>query len=245
MSPVEDLVFVASVSNLEVLQQRLLASPCLQRGGRRLITHHNAPSAADAFNSTMAGLRQDGTSPWLVWVHQDVYLPEGWDTQFLRGLHNAQALFPGLAVAGVHGIAGAGPLARRAGHLLDRGQDLREPGAVPCLVDSVDELLFAVRVDSGLRLDPALGYDFYGTDVVLRAREAGLPSAVIDGYCEHWSDTPMGGAMPSKLVQRILASATVFEGKWQHRFPITTSCFDIAATGDVQKFVDQFVESVL
>jgi hypothetical protein len=55
----------------------------------------------------------------------------------------------------------------------------------------------------------------------------------------------MGGAMTSKLVQRILASATVFEGKWQHRFPITTSCFDIAATGDVQKFVDQFVEPVL
>ena len=94
-------------------------------------------------------------------------------------------------------------------------------------------------------MDPALGYDFYGTDVVLKAREAGLQSAVIDAYCEHWSDTPMGGTMPAKLVQRILASATVFEGKWQHRFPITTPCFDIAATGDVQKFVDQFVETVV
>ena len=245
MSPVEDLVFVACVSNLAVLEQRLLASPCLQRGGRRLIAHHNAPSAADAFNSAMAGLHQQGGATWLVWVHQDVYLPEGWDTRFLQSLQNAQALYPDLAVAGVHGIAGAGPLARRAGHLLDRGQELHEASALPCLVDSVDELLFAVRADSGLRLDPALGYDFYGTDVVLKAREAGLPSAVVEAYCEHWSDTPMGGATPAKLVQRILASAAVFEGKWQHRLPITTSCFDIAATGDVQKFVDRFVEPVL
>ena len=245
MSPVEDLVFVACVSNLAVFQERLLASPCLQRGGRRLITHHNAPSAADAFNSAMAGLGQDSKSPWLVWVHQDVYLPEGWDTRFLQGLESAQALYPRLAVAGVHGIAGAGVLARRAGHLLDRGQELQEPSALPCLVDSMDELLFAVRVGSGLRLDPALGYDFYGTDVVLKAREAGLQSAVMDAYCEHWSDTPTGGAIPANLVQRILASASVFESKWQHRFPITTSCFDIAATGDVQKFVDQFVEPVL
>ena len=241
MSPVENLVFVACVSNTAVLEQRLLASPCLQRGGRRLITHHNAPSAADAFNSTIAGLRQDGVFPWLVWVHQDVYLPEGWDTRFLASLQTAYSLFPNLAIAGVHGIAGAGPQARRAGHLLDRGQDLHESSALPCLVDSVDELLFAVRVDSGLHLDPALGYDFYGTDVVLRAQEAGLQSAVVEAYCEHWSDTPMGGAMPAKAVQRILTSAAVFERKWQHRFPITTPCFDITAAGDVQKFAQQFI----
>lgn len=244
MPLIEDLIFVTCVSKLAVFEQRLMASPCLQGGGRRLVAHHNTPSAADAFNSVMAELHHEDAKPWVVWVHQDVYLPEGWDTRFLQRLKGAQALYSELAVVGVYGIAGAGASARRAGHVLDRGNDLHEPSTLPCLVDSLDELLFAVRADSGLRLDPALRYDFYGTDLVLRAQEMGLQSAVIDAYCEHWSDTPKGGAMPAKLVQRILDSAAVFEGKWQHRLPVTTSCFDIAATGDVQKFVDRFVVPV-
>jgi hypothetical protein len=252
----ETLVFVACVSDSDVFAQRLLASPCLQAGGHKLITHRNSQSAADAFNTTLRGLgshkgdhgsncgADQGANTWLVWVHQDVYLPPGWDTHFVQGLQAARAVFPQLAVVGVHGVAGAGALACRAGHVLDRGTELREFSALPCLVDSLDELLFAVRVCSGLTLDPALGWDFYGTDVVLQARAAGLQSAVIDAYCEHWSDTPTQGAMPAKLVQRILTSAAVFENKWQQHFPITTPCFDIAQQGDVQKFVDQFVVPV-
>ncbi|OYU29565.1 MAG: hypothetical protein CFE41_01335 [Burkholderiales bacterium PBB2] len=237
----EELVFVTSVSKLDVFSQRLLASPCLQSGQGRLVAHFNATSAAQAFNATLQGLDTRGSDQWLVWVHQDVVLPQGWDQRFLEALRGAQAQFPDLAVVGVHGVAGAGANARRAGHVLDRGHLLKEASALPCLVDSVDELLFAVRVGSGLQLDPALGYDFYGSDIVQCAREAGLQSAVVDAYCEHWSDTPMGGAMPARVVQRILSSASVFEHKWAHRLPITTPCFDIAAPGDVQSFVDTHI----
>lgn len=229
-----DLSFVTCASNLEVLSQRLLSSPCLQRGGYPLAVHFNARSAAEGFNATMAAaFGSNLTTSWLVWVHQDVVLPAGWDSRFSHALTQAQQHFPTLAVAGSYGVAGTGASARRAGHVLDRGRLLREPAPLPCLVDSLDELLFAVRVDSGLRLDPALGFDFYATDLVLQALDHGWQCAVVDAFCEHWSDSPTHGVMPDGVVQRVQANGATFECKWRHRLPVTTPCFEIQQPGDV------------
>jgi hypothetical protein len=102
-------------------------------------------------------------------------------------------------------------------------------------------LLFAVRVDSKLRLDPALGFDFYATDLVLQAQQQGWQCAVLDVCCEHWSDTPASGAVPTAVVQRIKQSARVFERKWEAKLPISTPCFEINKAGDVAAFIDAIV----
>jgi hypothetical protein len=229
------LSFVTCVSDLRVFQQRLLASPCLQAGNYPLLAVHNARSAAEGFNSALRGAP---AGSWLVWVHQDVHLPAGWDHAFVASLRQAQAQFAHLAVVGAYGLNGHGEAARRAGHVLDRGTLLREPLALPCRADSLDELLFAVQVDSGLLLDPALGFDLYATDLVLQAQGRGLDCAVVDAYCEHWSGTvhlPQHVAAGTR--QRIAASAQVFERKWAHKLPLTTPCFDIRAPGDVARFL--------
>jgi hypothetical protein len=237
-----ELRFVSCANQLSVLGQRLLASPCIGPGGHALAVHFNVSSAAQGFNDAMVAASGSASdNRWLVWVHQDVYLPESWDEKFCTALAQAQARFPLLAVAGVYGLTGAGAAARRAGHVLDRGQLLREPTPLPCLVDSLDELLFAVRVDAGLRLDPALGFDFYATDLVLQAQAAGWQCAVLDACCEHWSDTPASGAIAPRVVQRIKSSAAVFERKWAQRLPISTPCFNIARAGDVAAFIDSIV----
>ena len=236
------LSFVTCASSLEVLGARLLSSSCLGAGGYPLAVYFNAPSAAHGFNAAMLARRAkspDGSCgvSWLVWVHQDVVLPQGWDTRFKQALTKALQLFPQLAVAGVYGLAGAGAHARRAGHVLDRGKLLQEPALLPCRADSLDELLFAVRIDTGLQLDPALGFDFYATDLVLQAQAQGWQCAVLDAYCEHWSSTPASGVLPKAVVERIHSSAAVFERKWAKRLPITTPCFDIARPGDVAAFL--------
>ena len=236
------LSFVTCASNLEVLSARLLSSPCLGAGGYTLAVYFNAASAAHGFNAAMLAARASSTdescdSSWLVWVHQDVVLPQGWDTHFKQALTKAEQYLPKLAVTGVYGISGAGTNVRRAGHVLDRGKLLREPLSLPCRVDSLDELLFAVRIDTGLQLDPALGFDFYATDLVLQAQALGWQCAVLDAYCEHWSSTPASGGIPKAVVERIESSAAVFERKWAQRLPITTPCFDIAKPGDVAAFL--------
>lgn len=242
-SSLPSLAIVTSVSRIDVLQQRLSQSPCLQRGGLPWVAYFNSSSAAAAFNQAMDAARaaaHDVHHPdWLVWVHQDVYLPEGWEKQFQNALREANKKWPSLAVAGVYGVHGIGVNGWRAGHVLDRGQLLREPALLPCLVDSLDELLVAVRVDSGLRMDPAMGFDFYATDLALQAQDAGLCTAVVDAFCEHWSDTPSQGEMPSSLIERVKKNAEVFERKWAHRLPVETPCFEIRQPGDVATFVNK------
>ena len=231
------LSFVTCASSLEVLGARLLASPCLRQGGHALAAHFNATSAAQGFNTTLAATDASNPASWLVWAHQDVFLPEGWDRCFQLALEAALLQFPKLAVAGVYGIAGTGTETRRAGHVLDRGTLLQEATALPCQVDSLDELLFAVRLDSGLQLDPALGFDFYATDLVLQAQARGWQCAVLDAYCEHWADTPANGAISLSLAQRIQRSAAVFERKWAGRLPLSTPCFEINRVGDVAALI--------
>lgn len=223
------LRFVTCAAAPDVLRKRLLASPCLAERSYGLSIYLGATSAAMAFNAEMARPLE---AEWLVFVHQDVFLPSGWDVRFISALRDAAGAFPGLAVAGVYGVAGSGAGARRAGHVLDRGHRLREAAALPCRADSLDELLFAVRADSGLKLDPTLGFDFYASDLVLTAQEALMPAVVVDAYCEHWSETPRDN-FPPGLITRIVASGEAFEKKWAHRLPLTTPCFVIEKPGDV------------
>ena len=236
----DDLLFVSGISRLDVARDCLLASPCLQSGGRPLIMRWNASSAADAFNAV---LDSKPAQRWVVWVHQDVRLPLGWDSLFLAAIERAQARWSQLAVVGVYGVVGAGSNARRVGHVIDRGNLLKEPHETPCAVDSMDELLFAVRGDTSLRLDPALGFDLYATDLVLQAQTAGLTSVVVDACCEHWSDTPTDGQVSASLARRVAASGGVFETKWQHRLPVSTPCFDVSRPGDIQAFANTFVQA--
>jgi hypothetical protein len=210
----------------------------LQKGQIEWTAVSNAKSAAHAFNPAMVAAEQlNASHHWLVWVHQDVYLPAGWDLQFANALQQALIQWPKLAVAGVYGVHGFGPNMVRSGHVLDRGKDLREPTPLPALADSLDELLVAVKVGSGLRMDPAMGFDFYGTDLVLQAKQKSMQAAVLEAYCEHWSNTPDVRPLPESLVRRISLNAQAFEHKWQHSLPLSTSCFDIAKPGDVAQFL--------
>ncbi len=226
----DSISFVTCATDPEVLNRYLLASPCISSGKYSLVVYTYASSAGAAFNREL--LRQQ-QALWLVWIHQDVLLPSGWDTRFIAALADAERRFPRLAVAGVYGISGAGEQAQRAGNVLDRGILLQEPTPLPCLVDSIDELLFAVRTDSGLRLNPDLGFDFYGTDVALQAQERGLQVAVLDACCEHWSATPREVEGSRDTLERIAASGAVFERRWHHRLPVETPCFSIRQPGDV------------
>ena len=236
--PLPTLSFVTGVSQWDVLLQNLARSPCLQKGQLEWSAVSNAASAAHAFNPAMAAADQlTPSNHWLVWAHQDLYLPQGWDLKFTSALQAALSRWPMLAVAGVYGVSGFGPHITRSGHVLDRGKDLHESTLLPALADSLDELLVAVKVGSGLRMDPALGFDFYGTDLVLQAKQQGMQAAVLGAYCEHWSNTPDVRPLPESLVRRISQNAQAFEHKWQHALPLSTSCFDIAKPGDVAQFL--------
>jgi hypothetical protein len=228
---------VCCVSNEEVLRSNLLASPCLSHGSNHeLILVKNCPSAAHGLNF---GLER-ATGEWVNGVHQDVFLPEGWDQQLLAQLREAERRFGPVGVAGVYGVGACGEFvparpdsmltrragiglgetalgAQRSGWVVDRGRVLRDGPELPAEVATLDELLLVVRRNAHLRFDPALGFHLYGADICLQAAERGLAVVAIDALCHHNSRSV---GLPAAFFK----SAQVFARKWAHRLPVATPC---------------------
>ena len=200
--------FVCAVSDLDTVSTYLLASPDMQALDPALHLVLGAAHAAEAFNAIAD---QHAKTPWLIWVHEDVYLPSGWIALFEQCLIDAQSRWPALAVLGVYGTTQDH---QHAGEVLDRGQVLGSGLGLPRLAQGLDEMLVAVRLSSGLRMDPALGWDFYASDLALQAQAAGFQAAMVHAPCEHWSTTPRKG-ISEALAARFYEAGCVYLRKWQ------------------------------
>lgn len=188
------LNFIVCSNDVQVLKKHLLRSPCIAEEKYPLYVYDDSASAAEAYNAhTKTSCLNKNI--WWVWVHQDVYLPNNWDHHFKISLDSALQRWPKVAVAGVYGISQSHHN-QRAGRILDRGKLLTESIDLPVLGQSLDELLIATRSDAQLGFDPQLGFDFYGTDVVLEAQKRGWQTVIVDAYCEHWSQTPQHPLTP-------------------------------------------------
>jgi hypothetical protein len=224
------LGIVCAASNADTLQRCLLASPALEDAALPLVVVYGAPDAASVLNVAYSSRF---AVDWWIWVHQDVVLPAGWLENFRAQLALAIRRWPNVAAVSNYGLTADGV---RAGDLLDRGEVLREPLPLPCLARSFDEHLIGLRADAGLRFDPGLGFDLYGTDVALSAERAGFSAAILPLYCEHWSTTPRCPPFPRGLVSRYLKSAVYFEQKWQAMLPLSSPhmSFDFVGSAAVQ-----------
>jgi hypothetical protein len=225
------LSFVACASNAVTLRTNLLASPCLApESALQVVAVRNCPSAADGLNVGIARAETE----WVACVHQDVWLPAGWDRSVIEQLREAERRFGPIGVAGVYGVGEAiaprdatqSLAAERIGWVVDRGRMLRDGPELPAQVATLDELLLIMRRGSGLRFDPELGFHLYGADICLQAREQGLAVVALEALCHHNSRS-IG------LPEEFFASAEVFARKWSHRLPIATSCVIINRGGEI------------
>ena len=221
-APAEPLTIAACVNDETSLRTNLLASPCLRPGSpHELLMARGCRSIADGLNAAVARAK----NPWIVCVHQDVYLPEGWDRHLVHQLRAAEARFGQLGVAGVIGAAHDGPLQPHAvspmvGSVVDRDRLLRGPEPLlPAPAESLDELLAILVLPkvTPLRLDPALGFHFYGADLCLQAREKGLAAVAVDALCFH---NQRGVELPPDFE----SSGRAFAAKWSDRLPVKTTC---------------------
>jgi Glycosyltransferase like family len=184
------LSFAVCFSHAAVLQANLLASPCLRPDSpHEVIVLRNCPSAAAGLNVGLGRAKHE----WVVCVHQDVYLPEGWDRLLAAQLRQAEQRFGPIGVAGVYGVGEAiSPqsleiplMADRIGWVVDRGRLLRDGPELTERVATLDELLLVIPRDTPLRFDPALGFHLHGADICLQARERGLAVVAIGALCHH------------------------------------------------------------
>jgi ubiquinone/menaquinone biosynthesis C-methylase UbiE len=211
------LTFVACVSNEQVLCANLLSSPCLRPGSpHELIAVRDCHSAAEGLSQGIERASHD----IVVCLHQDMYLPEGWPERFRAQWDLAEKQFGALGVAGVYGVKREAGRAVRLGHVVDQLRYYREGDSFPARVDTLDEIVLAVRRNTPLRFDPSLGFHLYGADIALQAKGRGLPAVVLNSLCFHNQATV--GVPPAYR-----DSACALAAKWPAELPIPTPCAEI------------------
>jgi SAM-dependent methyltransferase len=144
------------------LRVNVESSPGLKEVDAAIISYRGAHTPAEAFEQGCA----HATSDWVLLCHQDIYFPAG----FGRQLNAVLAAIPadkrattllGLAA----GAQGRGRLP--AGFVIDRMTRADHPASDAAV--SLDELAVVMSRDTVHRIDPALGWHLWATDLCLSA----------------------------------------------------------------------------
>lgn len=165
----EFTVAVACNSNA-ILDANLLRSPMIAGGDVPCHVEVGAPSASIAYNHALDAT----TAPIVIFAHQDVYFPLGWERLLRQRIAEIAAIDPNWALIGAFGV---GLDASHIGPVWSSslGMIVGRVPIAPVKVQSFDEMVIILRRDSRVRFDGALaGWHLYGTDIVTTARQMGL-----------------------------------------------------------------------
>lgn len=215
------LAVVAAVNDDEVLAANLAASPCLRNEEIPLVIERGRDSAGQAYN---AGLDRT-TAEIVVFAHQDVYLPRGWEQKLLLAIKTLEREKKDWAVLGIVGAEGNGNLVGKAwstGLRREVGTDVVNPSPIV----SVDELVIVLRKITGLRFDSNLpGFHLYGADIVQLAIKGGFEACVFHGPVVH-------NSLPAVQLGRPYSRAYKYmQKKWQSNLPLYTTVMPITRLG--------------
>src|ERR1044072_4918685 len=210
-----DWSVISSVNNEKFLESNLLVSPGI-RSATEVHLQRGFASAAASYNDAIAKSKTD----LLVFVHQDVYLPEGWIESVQSAIDALTEQDPNWGVLGVWGAVDG---RQRVGYLWwtgDYGWERPFQGVKE--VVALDEVVLIFRKSSGLKFDEQLpGYHLYGTDICLEARRQGKKSYAIPAFCIH--NTHIGGSLPWQFWKCYL----FMRRKWKGWLPVETPCTSI------------------
>ncbi len=208
----ERLVIVCASNDDACLRRNLLASELVTRHAVPVHVERGARSASIAYNRGIDATSAD----YVVFAHQDVYLPPRWHEDLTRAIAWLDVNAPNWALLAPFGMTAEGAhvgdvwttcLSARVGRPVDP----------PVPVESFDELVIVLRRDSDLRFDEGLPlWHFYGTDIVQTAREAGrsahvgaLPVVHNDGF-------------KARLGADFTTGYRYMQRKWREVLPIRT-----------------------
>jgi hypothetical protein len=184
----EPISFVAAVNDDDELCHNLLSSPAARaRGHEWLLVENHANkqygSISALYNEALARAQND----LVCFVHQDLFLPEGWEERLFAALRELEERDPSWGVLGAVGALPPVPGAPKElrGHWCDPSGYYRH-GPLPHEVESLDEQWLGMRKSRGLRFDSNLpGFHCYGIDLSLTARERSMKSYAIDAFVWH------------------------------------------------------------
>lgn len=219
-APAPFCVVVAS-NDEACLQQNLMASEMVGKGGLPVHVERGAASAALAYNRGINAT----DAPIIIFAHQDVYFPPGWDQRLGEAIAELEKQDPNWALLAPFGVAADGYLigpvwSSSLGRIVGRAPNGFEP------VQSFDELVIILRRDSGLCFDPDLpGFHMYGTDIVQTARARGLGAYVTALPLVH------NDVFHDNLHADFARAYHYMRKKWRRVLPLRSSVLSISRHG--------------
>jgi hypothetical protein len=203
---------IVSASNDETYLQNNLLASAMVREGVPVRVERGAVSAGAAYNRGLTSTE----APIVIFAHQDVYFPPGWERLLLRTLADLQRRDPGWALVAPYGVS------RQGEHVGDvwstsLSQRLGGPFPAPVQAQSFDELVIVMRRSAGLRFDEALpGFHLYGTDIVQTALARGRGAYVA------WLPVVHNDKFHGALGEDFAVSYHYARRKWRHCLPLRT-----------------------
>lgn len=183
----EPMRAVTVVVDFDEFAHNLGSSPDVRSGAIQLDVIDNRDNrAGDGIGGLYEDAAASSTDGLVLYVHPDVYLPEGWVARTRCAIDELDRLDPSWVIAGIAGRT-AGSFQRGetgVGHWSDP-HGYRAFGELPHRVDVVDELIIMTR-DRGVKFDSHhRGFHCYGTDICATAKDAGRSVWVIDAFAWH------------------------------------------------------------
>lgn len=214
----ERFTIAVAVNDVKVLQQNLFLSPGINNECMQLIIKRNSRAASLAYNEAI----EEADNDIIIFVHQDVYLPENWFLGLKMSLSYLEKEKISWGVLGCYGSELGG--ARGIGRVYTNGVGYH--GAEidkPELVQTLDEIVLVIRKSSGLRFDPTLPhFHMYGTDICMSAKERGMMSYAIPAFCVHNTNQLV------TLPKEFYSCYRHVKDRWSKYLPIYTSCITIS-----------------
>ena len=212
------ITFAVALTNRKIYENNFLASPCLDVKGRyEVLEQVGFLSAAKAYNEAIERAAND----LIIFVHQDVFLPDVWLPQVQNSLQYLERLDPNWGVLGCGGVTEGGQL---WAHVYSTGWGvIGKPFEHPMQVRTLDEIVLILRKSSGLRFDERLPhFHLYGTEICLAAAKRGLRCHSIPAFCIHNTDQTL------ILSKEFYECYQYIKHTWKNCLPIQTPCITIS-----------------
>lgn len=210
----KELCFVVAVNDEKIFELNFKRSKNIE--GVAFIKQKGYCSAAQAYNEAI----DHSENEYLVFLHQDVYLPPSWVSNllyYLNKLNNKNINW------GVIGIAGVNKNGEVVGRLWSQGinREINNGNEIE-KVYSLDEVVIVLRKSTGLRFDENLsGFHLYGTDIVMQSAQKEYDNFVIHLPVIHNDKTKY------LLDFSYLKAYWYMRNKWYSFLPIPTTCVTI------------------
>lgn len=203
---------VAAVNDDVCLGRNLAQSNLITEEGVETVYVRGARSASRAYNEGF----QRTTADYLVFAHQDVYLPDPFRNQLVAAIDNVTAQDPSWGVIGAYGVDLDG---HHNGTVWSSGlgRTLGMSMQMTQRAQSLDELILIVRRASGCRFDPDLpDFHLYGTDIVLTAQSRQSSAWIVELPVVHNSKSIR------TLGPGFAAAYHYMRKKWRTELPVQT-----------------------